>query len=267
MLERRSARGLVLIGTLPLLMGFRACDGGYFSTDPAPDMAGDWAVTYDDTLAVDVTIGGAVYHQTLSATGGTFHIDHGGMPFDFSLDCARPEVVCPSEVWTSSARVEQRDPMHMHQLTVRIPHQVCMGMLVPACGGDAGMVSGDAGVTCGSEPICEGAIATEYADTIGSIAANNRSFDVFLGAGFASNGLNCALLGVSSARADLVTSGSSADPATWEALETSNGEIRVAYAGGCLWAGDPGMTGEVQALVLGANVVLRTGFHATRATR
>ena len=45
----------------------------------------------------------------------------------------------------------------------------------------------------------------------------------------------------------------------------TNGEIAVAYAGGCLWLGDPDMDAELEALVIGAGIKFTTGFTGSRA--
>jgi len=43
-----------------------------------------------------------------------------------------------------------------------------------------------------------------------------------------------------------------------------NGLVTVGYGGGCLWAGDPNMDGELEALVVGASVTFTTGFSGAR---
>jgi hypothetical protein len=55
-----------------------------------------------------------------------------------------------------------------------------------------------------------------------------------------------------------------AHDSVWRAIAMQNGEVRTGYAGGCLWAGDPDMDGETQALVLGASLTLGVDFTATR---
>ena len=77
------------------------------------------------------------------------------------------------------------------------------------------------------------------------------------------NGINCALLGVSLADANLVNSGSAATD-DWVAEQMVGGLVTVGYAGGCLWAGDPNMDGNLEALVLGASVEFTTGFTGER---
>ena len=88
--------GLLACGSsLPFLIGADGGCGAFTSTTPAPDVTGKWAISYGNTIAVKVTIGGSVYSQNLSASGGNFSITHQGKPYSFNLDCARPEVVCP----------------------------------------------------------------------------------------------------------------------------------------------------------------------------
>src|SRR6185503_20427874 len=88
---------MVLAPTLMAAKG-KGCGGdgdspAIFSKTPAPDMTGSWDVTYDDTIDVEITIGGAVYTAEIGVAGGTVTIDHDGQPITFELDCARPEVV------------------------------------------------------------------------------------------------------------------------------------------------------------------------------
>jgi hypothetical protein len=86
---------------------------------------------------------------------------------------------------------------------------------------------------------------------------------VLLGAGVATNGVNCALLGVSAAGADLVNVGTPMEE-DWESTAMEGGVVTVAYAGGCLWAGDPDDDGTVEAIVIGAGVKFTTGFTAVK---
>ncbi len=249
----------VVAALAPLGMGARGC-GAVASRTPAPSVDGEWAVAYDDSLAVTIRIGGATYDETLPAEGGTIEIEHGGFTIPFTLDCTRPEIVCPSEAWPEAVTIEQRDPMYPHQMWVRIPEQVCMGETVPAQETECG--EGTLNPDCAE--VCDGEITTVLHDRFGVIDEPGERFDLLLGAGLATNGINCVLLGVSSAHADIESVGT---PQTedWTAARFENGEVVVAYGGGCLWAGDPDMDEELEALVLGASVTFRTGFTSARA--
>jgi hypothetical protein len=44
-----------------------------------------------------------------------------------------------------------------------------------------------------------------------------------------------------------------------------NGIVTVAYAGGCLWAGDPNLDGQLEALLIGASVKFTSGFTGVRS--
>ena len=81
-------------------------------------------------MEVDVKVGGSTYHQSLSPSGGTFSFMHQGAAFSFNIDCSRPEVVCPSEVWPAQVAVDQRDPMYQYRMWVKIPTQSCSGQTV-----------------------------------------------------------------------------------------------------------------------------------------
>ncbi len=251
----------LVLAAAPLALG---AEGGCgkspaFSRSPAPDVAGQWAISYDDSLSVEIQIGGAVYTEEIGVAGGSFTIDHDGMPLTFDLSCERPEVVCPSETWPATVDVTQRNATYPHRMWVRIPRQSCDGPLVDPDPAECG--AGTNNPDC--EEVCDGEIATTETEHFGVIDEAGGSFDLLLGAGVATNGVNCALLGVSSAHADLVTTGTS-EGGDWRAEEMSNGKVVVAYAGGCLWAGDPDMDAELEALVVSASVKFETGFAGTR---
>lgn len=229
------------------------------SESPAPDFAGTWQVDYADDLEIEITLGGAVYTAQLGPAGGTVEIEHEGQPLTFELDCDRPEVVCPSEVWPQTVEAEQRNERYPHQVIMLLPRQQCDGDLVApaesACG------EGTDNPDC--DDVCEGEIVTEVREAFGVIDEEAENFELLLGGGIASNGINCALLGLSVARAEIESNNPQA-PRGWQARALTNGEVVTGYSGGCLWAGDPNMDGELEALVLGAGVKITTTFEAQR---
>ncbi len=50
----------------------------------------------------------------------------------------------------------------------------------------------------------------------------------------------------------------------WSAVAMDAGLVTIGYAGGCLWAGDPNMDGQLEALVASASIKFTTGFTADR---
>jgi hypothetical protein len=225
----------------------------------APDVVGWWDISYADNLDVKITLGGAAYEATLGAEGGAVTIDHNGQPFTFDLDCTKPEVLCPSEAWPASIKVEQRNAKALHQMQVTLPTQTCEGTLraaVPAeCGAETDNPDCD--------DVCEGTVTTKEEERLGVIGEDGKSFRLFLGAGLVSNGVNCALLGVSVADADLVATGGPSSE-TWTATAMTNGVVTVGYTGACLWAGDVTGDGQIEALAVGASVTFATGFTGAR---
>ncbi|HJL19578.1 MAG TPA: hypothetical protein RMH99_28200 [Sandaracinaceae bacterium LLY-WYZ-13_1] len=257
---KRLALLCVVVAWVPLAMGARGgCGGPLTSMTPAPDVDGEWAIHYDDSLDVEITIGGSTYDATLPEEGGTVMVEHGGFMIPFTLDCARPEIVCPSEAWPRTVRASQREPEYPHRMWVTIPQQECMGTMRDPepneCGPDT--------LNPDCEQVCDGEVTTVEQDTFGLIDEPGESFDLLLGGGIATNGVNCVLLGISSAHADLESTGS-AEGEDWVAQSMTNGEVVAAYGGGCLWAGDPDMDEELEALVLGASVKFTTGFTGER---
>jgi hypothetical protein len=244
---------------LPLLAAAQGDGCAVSSRSPAPDVTGWWDVSYDDRLDVEIVIGGATYVAEVGAGGGSVTITHQGRPFTFDLDCGRPEVLCPSEAWPTSVHAEQRDAAFEHRMVVTLPLQSCLGQLVRPAPGSCG--EGTTNPEC--DDVCTGEILTREEERFGVIGEDGTSFRLYLGAGIASNGINCALMAWSLADAELETAGSPAG-GDWEATAMRAGLVTVGYAGGCLWAGDPDMDGDIEALVLGATVKIRTGFTADR---
>jgi hypothetical protein len=227
-----------------------------FSRSDAPDMEGEWAVDYADDLQVEIAIGGAVYEATIGVQGGVIEIEHEGQPLTFDLDCAKEQVICPSEAWPMTVTMEQRSEDFPHQVHVTLPGQECMGDVIAADPETCG--EGTDNPDCND--ICDGEILVGERDVFGVIDEAGENFDVLLGAGVASNGLNCALLGISSAHAEI----ESVEVPSWAATALTSGEIVTAYSGGCLWADDVDQNGELEALVVGATLTFRTTFDATK---
>lgn len=249
-----------MVGLLPLCMAAEGDGCSPNSTTPAPDVSGEWNITYDDTIDVTIKIGGAVYESSIDAVGGVIDITHNGQPLSFDLDCARPEIVCPSEAWPSTITVEQRNVQFEHRMIVTLPEQTCDGTLVPPAPDDCG--AGTLNEAC--EEVCEGSIGVVNRERFGVIGEDGSSFRLFLGAGVATNGINCALLALSIADADLINSGEPQGE-DWYTEEMSAGLVTVGYGGACLWAGDVNMDQELEALVLSASIEFNTGFTGARA--
>lgn len=241
---------------LPLLMGARGDGCAAGSRSAAPDVTGNWAIDYDDEIGVEVKLGGATYTAELGAAGGSFTIDHAGTPYTFELDCARPEIVCPSEAWPTQVVVEQRDLAHQHQMIVNLPQATCDGPLTQPAPGTCG--GGTSNPAC--DLVCDGDITVDAAEAFGVIGETGESFRLYLGAGVVTNGINCALLGYSVADADLVTEGK--DTEMWEATAMQAGLVTIGYAGACLFAGAVDDTNR--ALLVGAEVKFTTGFTGSK---
>jgi hypothetical protein len=245
--------------SMPLLAGAKGDGCAANSRSAAPDTSGEWALTYDDVIDVEITIGGAVYTEQLGVQGGAFTITHNGQPLSFDLDCTRPEIVCPSEAWPEQVTIEQRNLNFEHRMIVTLPTQQCDGQLVEPLAGECGADTNNP--DC--EMVCDGTISVVESERFGVIGETGDSFRLYLGAGVATNGFNCALLAVSLADADLVNEGSEAT-GDWRSTAMDAGLVTVGYAGGCLWAGDPNMDGQLEALLISASIKFTTGFTGLR---
>jgi len=240
---------VIYLALLPFAMGAKGDGCAAGSTSPAPDVRGTWALTYDDTIGVEVKIGGATYTSELGANGGTFTITHAGVPYTFDLDCSRPDIVCPSEAWPNQVAVEQRDVQHQHQMVVDLPSAQCDEQLTQPAPGTCG--TGTSNPNC--DLICGGDITVATHQAFGVIGETGETFRLYLGGGVVTNGVNCAMLGYSVADANLVTTRTSD---SWDATAMDAGLVTIGYAGGCLIAS----TGGDAALVAGAEVKFTTGF-------
>jgi len=168
-------------------------------------------------------------------------------------------VVCPSEVWPAMVSAQHRNPSFPHRFFVSIPSQTCDGALVDADPATCG--AGTDNPDC--DQVCDGTLTVRNTDHFGVVNEAGTAFDLLLGAGIASNGVNCGLLGISAAKADLTTTGATAT-GDWRATSMDDGEVVVAYAGACLWAGDTNGDAQLEAIALSASIELRTGFSGTR---
>jgi len=251
-----SLRFLLVATALPFMTAAKGDGCAAGSTSPAPDVSGVWNIEYDDRIGVEIKIGGAVYTEELGAAGGAITIDHEGKPYTFDLDCARPDVVCPSEAWPSRVVIEQRNTAREHQMIVNLPSAECDGTLTKPPASECG--AGTSNPNC--DLICEGDVTIATAEAFGVIGETGDSFRLFLGGGVVTNGINCAMLGYSVADADLVTE--DRDTPDWTATAMERGLVTIGYAGGCLFVGTA--SGNDQALVVGAEVKFTTGFTGTR---
>lgn len=87
---------LALLGLVALLVG---CEKARSSAPPAPSFTGTWDVTFDDALGVELQIGERALTARLDGTHGLLEFRDAGNELAFELDCAAPDLVCPSEVW------------------------------------------------------------------------------------------------------------------------------------------------------------------------
>ena len=239
--------------TLPFVMGAEGDGCAAGSTSAAPDMRGTWAVTYDDTIGIEVKIGGAVYNAQLGSGGGVFTINHEGKPYTFNLDCARPDIVCPSEAWPGSVLVEQRDVNYQHQMVVNLPQSTCTGTLMKPAPGTCG--DGTSNPNC--DLICDGGVTVKSTEHWGVIGETGTSFRLYLGGGIVTNGINCAMLGYSLADASLDNTGAP-QSGDWEATGMSAGIVTIGYSGACLFQGTVDNTN--QTTLVGAEIKFTTGF-------
>jgi len=233
--------------------------GTTFSRSAAPDIEGTWNIAYDDVVGVEVTLGGAVYTAEIGAQGGTVSIDHEGNPIELELDCEAPAVVCPSEVWTSSVELDQPNARFPHRFWSSVATQGCEGSMVAPEPSECGQ--GTVNPNC--EDLCDGQLVASQRRANGEISEEGDALSLLLGAGIATNGLNCALLGLSVANAELTTTGT-AEGGDWQVESIDSGVITVGYAGGCLWAENVDADPELEAVVIGASVVFTTGFSGSR---
>jgi hypothetical protein len=254
--SRKLQLALLTLPTLPFLMGAQGDGCAVNSQTAAPDVRGTWSIAYDNTIGVEVKIGGAIYNAELGATGGSFTINHQGQPYTFNLDCSRPDVVCPGEAWPNMVVIEQRDVLKQHQMVVDLPSAQCSEALTQPAPGTCG--AGTSNPNC--DLVCGGDITLATQQAFGVIGETGDTFRLYLGGGVVTNGLNCAMLGYSVADATLDSTGKGT--AAWEADAMSAGLVTIGYSGACLFAGQ--VNGTNQALLVGAELKFTTGFTGTK---
>jgi hypothetical protein len=72
--KTRFLPAVIAFASLPLLGGAQGDGCAAGSDSPAPDVQGTWDLEYDDSIGVEVKIGGAVYNTELGPNGGAFAI-------------------------------------------------------------------------------------------------------------------------------------------------------------------------------------------------
>jgi hypothetical protein len=239
-----------------MLMGAAGDGCAADSTSPAPDVAGTWAISYDDMITVEATIGGTTYDSQVGANGGSFTITNAGVPYTFDLDCTRPDVVCPSKAWPNQVVIDQDNAMYPHQMIVNLPQAQCQGSLVQPAAGTCGANTNNP--NC--DLVCGGDVDVAAAQAFGVIGQAGDSFRLYLGGGIVTNGINCAMLGYSVADADLVTTKTAG---AWDASAMQAGLVTIGYSGSCLFAGTAS-DGATQALLAAAELKFTTGFTGTK---
>jgi hypothetical protein len=246
----------------------------WFSTNPAPDVEGEWDVTYDDDISVEVDVGGSVHDGVIEGDTGTLTFTHDGQEVTLELDCSHSWIMCPSEVFTPTVTLEQRR-FQEH------PHQVHMEVNTTECVGEPRLPDESEGECDPDDPKrpCDVEVCDEVVEvtetTIGSISDPGDTsqlhppFDIrlFLGGGLSMPTPNCVLASVSWAEADIEYTGIydvDATEPTMDAHSLSNGEITTAYGGACFWFESTEYSEDLKAALLGATITLRTGFTADR---
>ncbi len=274
--KQGSARwvGLVL-ALVPMLAAPGRCGEsaeGFFSEDPAPDMRGTWDVTYDDIIQVEIDIGGVVHQATIPTSGGTIQFTHDGQPVTLEVDCSKPWVVCPSEVWPSSVMFDQpRFATKPHQVAMQFTQQQCTAPRLPD--ENQGECSSDPAdnLPCDQE-ICDPENVVE--ETITRIASISQpdpinpapgstpdyTIGIALNGGMAVPAANCLLLAASFADADVLYDGVyDPEEPTMIGHQLADGVVTVQFTGACFWGN------QTDQALLGASVKLTTGFTATKA--
>jgi len=241
-----------------LLVGAEGGGCGAVSTSPAPDFAGTWNVSYADNYDVTIRLGGAVYTEEIDLAGGVITIDHDGQPLRFDLDCSLEAVVCPSEVLPMSVEMTQSNEDFPHQVYMTIPGTRCTSEPVDADPAECG--EGTANPDCA--PVCDGEVVVEDVRIFGVIDEPGERLDAVLGVGATSNGVNCALLSLSTLTAAINATGS-AEGGDWYA-QSVDGQITTAYAGGCVWVAET-VDAELEAVAIGATIEITTDFSASHA--
>lgn len=246
---------------------------GYFSGNPAPDVRGEWDVTYEDSIEVTIDIGGEIRTGSIFGTTNTIEFEYDGEDYVFELDCDEPAVVCPSEIFPESITLEQRNFEDQ-------PHQVRMPVNETTCAGrsstpdeSAGECGGETGISC-EEEICDGMMIERESNHTGSISdptadvGDTPEFILGISLGGIVTGFstgNGVCVGLAASEADaIIDYDGTYDPESnnMTATDLVDGEINLIFAGGCLIGVVEG--GTAAAAIAGASVTLTTGFTASK---
>jgi hypothetical protein len=109
--------------SLFLLLALGAGCGKTAASDLSPDFAGNWDVTYDDSIAFELRLPGQVQRAQLEELGGQFSVRDAGVGLEIDVDCTRPELVCPAEVWKRELTLTQA-PGHVDDEGLQLAHVI-----------------------------------------------------------------------------------------------------------------------------------------------
>ena len=206
---RSSLLAILAVASLTVLMGAKegGCGQGLDNRpgDPGIDVGGatgaTWAVSYSKNVKVIVKDAGGIVatHDVVVGAGASF--DVGGVTINLDQYCARPDVVCPYDVFPAQVRMTQPGS-DLHLLYVQYKPK--------------GPLAGLGSVTL-----------------LGNVDSDD-DFSIALGIGAAGSG-QCGLLAISYATGHIDGNG-----ATTPRGVSLDGEIVTGYAGGCVVAGAGG---------------------------
>ena len=230
------------VGVVPLLMGPSGGGCGR-AEDPSeiPDIAGTWEITFTGETSVDIDIGGVAYDPELPPDESTAAVAVDGVPIEFNIDCDSELIQCPHEIMPVRFDIVQ-DPDNPQSFGVEVPIQECDGEEV--------------------EGVCMGTVTERISTAPGTISADGTSFDLLLGGG-ATGTTGCALLALYVANGAIVSSGTAA-MMNKRGDTITNGNVIVAYAGGCLILDEDMVDMSVRAAAVGATLTLSSGYTAQR---
>ncbi len=105
--KQSMSRHVLLVLSSLLWVALGSGCGKTAASSLGPDFAGEWDVTYDDSMSFELRLGGQVQRSELDEAGGLFALRDAGMGLELDVDCTRPELVCPSEVWPRELDLKQ----------------------------------------------------------------------------------------------------------------------------------------------------------------
>ena len=105
---KASLRTISLLGLLLLVLHATGLLGHSRALGARPTMAGTWDTLFDDVVDVSAEVEGDEFEARTGTAGGRVAFHDAGALVELEVDCTRPELICPHELFPRELVLDNR---------------------------------------------------------------------------------------------------------------------------------------------------------------